>query len=71
MSSSCVVKLKVQFCMLQKRFEECFQKLTLAWDGPGRPCKQQIFRKFLFQDVGGSGHRRIGMGYMNLVTVIT
>jgi len=31
--SSCVVKLKVQFCMQRKRFEECAQNLTFCVGG--------------------------------------
>ena len=81
MSSVCVLKLKVQFCTQQKRFEECAQ---FMWEGPRRPCS------FASPDPGSSRYKmragligynprtdlvfggvRIGMGCMNLVIAIS
>ena len=54
MSSVCMLKLKVQFCMQRKRFEECARNLTFHVGGAKASLRLRFCRKFWLQNVGGS-----------------
>ena len=54
MSSVCVLELKVELCMQQKRFEECAQNLTFHVGGAKASLWLRLCRKFVLQNVGGS-----------------
>jgi len=49
----CVLKLKVQFFMQQKRFGECAQNLTFHVGG-AKASLWHLCRKFVLQNIGGS-----------------
>ena len=82
MSSVCVLKLKVQFCMQRNRLEESVQILAFHVGGAKVSLWLCFCRKFVLQNVGGSewvdprndlvlGSAKIGVGCMNLATVIS
>jgi len=61
-------------------FKECSQNFEFMWEGPqgghvATPLQEEVGESNLVQVHGSSnfvlGGIRIGMGYMNLVTVIT
>ena len=77
-----IMKLKVQFCVQWKRFEEWAQNLTLYVGGPSHPCGfTSVGSLYCKMWVGLNGFDprnnlvlsgvRIGMGCMNLVIVIS